>query len=107
MASGILGTPTDLTAETLATIYTCPATTFTVASVSVCNRGTSATQIRIAIANTDTPNNAEWIEYDTNLSANGVLERSGIILDSGRKIVVQSSTTDVNAIAYGIETSST
>ena len=49
MASGILGTPTDLTAVTLATLYTCPATTFTVASVSVCNRSTSPTNIRIAI----------------------------------------------------------
>ena len=103
MATGRLGTA-DLAATTLTTLYTCPATTFTVASVNICNRTAAPITVRIAVASAATPTNAEYIEYDTTIAANQILERTGIVMDAGKLIVVRSSATGVSAVAYGIET---
>lgn len=103
MATGRLGIA-DLTGDVLTTLYTCPDDTFGVTSVSFCNRGNSAVTVRLAVADLDTPVNAEYIEYDVELLAKGVLERTGIVLSSGQKLVVRSSGSNVSAVAFGIET---
>ena len=103
MATGRLGVA-DLTGDVLTTLYTCPDDTFGVTSVSFCNRGNSAVTVRLAVADLDTPINAEYIEYDVELLAKGVLERTGIVLSSGQKLVVRSSGSNVSAVAFGIET---
>jgi len=104
MATGRLGT-VDLAAATDTTLYTCPAATFAVATVSICNRGTTAALVRIAICDTATPGNDEYIEYDSSLVAKGVLERTGLVLDAGKLVVVRSSAINVSAVLMGIETS--
>ena len=106
MATGRLGTA-DLSATTNTTLYTCPSSTFAVVNVSICNRSGTAVTVRLAIASTATPGNAEYIEYGTTIPANSVLERTGLVLDAGKQLVVYSSATSVNAVAYGIETSTT
>ena len=106
MPTGRLGTA-DLTATTNTTVYTCPATTFAVASVSICNRNATTVTVRLGLSATATPGLDEWIEFDSSLVANGVLERTGIVVDAGKLIVVQTTTATpaLSVVAYGIETS--
>jgi hypothetical protein len=103
MATGRLGVA-DLSAATNTTLYTVPASTFAVVTLNVVNRGASAANIRVAIAASATPGDSEYIEYDVSLAPKGVLERMGLVLDAGKLLVVRSSATSVNAIVYGIET---
>jgi hypothetical protein len=104
MATGRLGAQ-DLAAAANTTLYTVPVDTFAVVSVSLCNRSNQACNVRMAVSNTATPSNAEWIEYDTELLGKGVLERTGIVMDAGKFLVVYSNAAGVTAVAFGIETS--
>lgn len=105
MATGILGTPTDVPATTNTSIYTVPADTFAVVTINITNRNSATRDVRIALSSTGTPAAGEWIEYDTELLGNGTLERSGIVLQAAKQVVIYANSTDVSAMVYGIETS--
>ena len=107
MPTGRLGTA-NITTTANTTIYTVPASTFAVVSVSICNRNsTTAALIRIAVASSASPQADEWIEYDTSLVASGVVERTGLVMKATEVLVVQisSATPTVSVVAMGIETS--
>ena len=108
MATGRLGTA-NITTTSNTTVYgPVAATTFSVVSVNVVNRSSSATAlIKIAVSTSATPGLDEWIEFESSLVANGVLERTGIVMKTGELIVVQTPTATpaLSVVVYGIETS--
>ena len=104
MATGRLGA-SDLSPAADTSVYTVPADTFSVVSVNIVNRGTSTTAVRIAVAASGTPANEEYMEYDAQLLPKGVLERTGIVMDATKQIIVRSTLGSVGAMVYGVETS--
>jgi hypothetical protein len=104
MATGKLAA-VDIAAGTYTQIYEAPSNTFAVVTVSVCNRGGTASAIRLTVSDAFPPGAPDYIEFDTNLAANGVLERTGVVLAAGQKISARSSSASVSIVVYGIETS--
>jgi len=104
MATGRIGA-SDLSVGANTTVYECPADNYAVASLNICNRGNQATSIRIAVADLATPTVGEYIEYEVEVLSKGVLERTGIVLAAGQKIVCYASGANISAVAMGIETS--
>ena len=102
MASGILGQSAP-SATTNTTVYTVPASTVSVVNISVVNRGGSAATVRVALSATATPNDDEWIEYNTSVGATSVLERTGVVLDATKNVVVYASSADTSISVYGLE----
>lgn len=102
--SGKLGA-LNLAANTDTVLYTVPSSTFAVSTINVVNRSGSTVTIRIAISDADTPTAAEYIEFDVGLGPKQVLERTGVVIGADQRVVVRSSSTDVNAVVYGILTS--
>lgn len=103
MAKGRLGAE-DLSGGVYTTVYTCPADFYTVANISLTNRASSVATFRMAITETDTPTDAEFIEFESQLDPKAVLERTGIVLGAGQRIVVRSSISGISAVVFGIET---
>ena len=104
MASGRIG-KSNLSAATDTTVYTTPASTLTVATVSICNRGNQAITVRLAVADAATPDSSEYVEFETEILSHGVLERTGLVLNAGQLLVARSSGANVSVVVMGIETS--
>jgi hypothetical protein len=102
MATGILGQAAPA-AATNTTVYTVPAATTAVTTISVVNRGAAPVAINVAVAAAATPTNSEYIEYQTVVDANGVLERAGVVANAGERFVVYATTADTSVTIYGYE----
>ena len=106
MASGILGQSAP-TASTDTSVYTVPASTLSVVNINVLNRsGSNPVNVRIALAASGSPTSTEYIEYDVTVPAKGVVERTGLALNSGKLVVVYCSTSDTSVSVYGLEQAS-
>lgn len=102
MASGILGQANPL-ANTDTVVYTVPSNTLAAFSISAVSLNGAAT-VRIGISSTSTPTDSEYIEYNANLTSTGsVLERTSLIAEASRNVVVRASSADVSFSVYGYE----
>lgn len=102
MPSGTLGQSAP-SASTNTTVYTVPSGKVGVFSVNICNRGSTAALVRLAIAATGTPGNSEWVEYDFPVPANGSLERTGLVASASKNVVVFSGSSSLSVNVYGYE----
>ena len=101
--SGRLGAA-DIAAATDTLVYTVPADFVATVSVSMVNRDSEeATSIRIALVDGVLVDLADedYIEYDTELCENSVIERTGVVMAAGESIVVRSLLANVSAVVYG------
>ena len=104
MASGVLG-QVALASTTFTTVYTVPTNTLAYVNVNVANRNATDIAVRVAIAATATPTNAEFIEFNSFIAPNGVLERTGLVLDAGKRVITYSNSSNVSVNVYGVEQS--
>ena len=74
-----------------------------VTTLNVCNRSAAAITVRIALSSDTTITDDEFIEYDVSIPANGVLERTGIVLSENNGLYIYTSASDVTAVAYGLD----
>jgi hypothetical protein len=109
MANGILGS-VELAAGTYTPVYLVPEDTFSVVTVSICNKNTtSSITVRLAVAKPDptgvtAPDVDDYLEYESTILPGGVLERTGIVLDASRNVYARSSAGLTSVMVYGIET---
>ena len=102
MASGILGQSAPA-ATTNTTVYTVPASTLAVVNISVVNRGGSAATVKLALSSSGTPSDDEWIEFNTSIDSTAVLERTGVVLQATKNVVVHASSADTSISVHGLE----
>lgn len=99
--SGRLG-KADLTANTDTDLYTVPAGNLAVVNVYFCNRTAASIRVRLAVRSGAIAN-PDYLEFDADVPANGVLERTKIPLDPGEIITVRANATGISAQVRGFE----
>jgi hypothetical protein len=92
----------DLPATAMTDVYTVPALRRTVFTVSVCNRTSADRRLRLALCD-GALLNADYIEFDTVIPPNGVLERSGLMLSAAQLLRAYADATGLSVVVYGIQ----
>lgn len=101
----ILGQSAPL-ATTATTLYTVPAVTEANVNLYICNRSTTATNIRVALRPDGAVlSNEHYIIYDATLAGFQSMNFTGIALDAADVITVYNTLATVTFVATGLETS--
>jgi hypothetical protein len=101
MASGTLG-QASLAATTNTTVYTAGATPSTF-NVNMSNTTGFPIAVNLSISATSTPSASEYLEYQTVIPPNSVLERGGLVATSGKLVVAYANSTGISVNVYGYE----
>ena len=100
MIGGRLNTPQILATTDPTTVYTVPADYAAVVNLSLTNRTTNTIKARVAVSTTATPNDEDWIEWETTIAPRGVFERTQITAQPARRLIVRVDT--INAVAVTV-----
>lgn len=103
MASGRLGTQNITSTNTNIQLYQVPSGQNASVTINVCNRGTSAAAIRIALTDSTTPDLSEWVDWDAVVQPNESYQRTGVVLSSGQYVYVRSDQANISVNVYGFE----
>lgn len=101
----ILGKATLLN-SVLTTLYTVPAGKMANVTINICNTGRKNVLLRLALSASGTPMLDEYIEYDRTIdtSANWEpIERTGIKIGAGTKVVAYGNNDGINVMVWGEE----
>ena len=99
----------DLAATTNTFLMSSPSGSDCTVNVSFANRNSTEVMIRLALVDevmaTAVANlsDEDYLEYDTEILGNEVLERTGIVVPEDHSLVVFSNTASVSVIAYGFQ----
>ncbi len=103
----------DLAATTDTVLMSGAVNFSTTANVRFTNRNATAIAVRLALVDADAAGALaalsleDYLEYDTPIAANGVLENTGIAIPEDYSLVVRSDTASVSVVAFGYEEQNT
>ena len=83
-------------------LYTCPPGKNATATIAFCNRTTAPIKVRAAVRQGPIAD-SDYLEFETEIPANGILERNQIALTAGEIITVRANAAGVSARAHGFE----
>lgn len=101
MPSGRFG-KAALLANADADLYTCPPGKNATATIAFCNRTTAPIKVRAAVRQGPIAD-SDYLEFDTEIPANGILERNQVALSPGEVITVRAAAVGVSVRAHGFE----
>lgn len=104
MANGLLGKSMS-TVDSDVTVYTAPASIqYATINIAANNIGPEVAKLKIAITTSSAPSNADYIEFDSEIPANGgVLERTCLILSPSEKVIIRCNRATVAVRVNGLE----
>jgi len=103
MANGKLGNA-DLAGATETTVYTVPSQKTATFGINVTNRNDGyKVKVKIAIAAANPADSSEFIEYNTTIAPNGVLERTGLVASAGEVVTAYADASGVSVRVFGFE----
>lgn len=99
----------DLTANTDTILMTGSPNTNSSVNVRFVNRNPNPVNVRLALVDANATNALaelsleDYLEYDTEILAQDVLEDTGLVVPAGYTLVARANTSGVTVIAYGFE----
>lgn len=98
----------DLASGVITALYSSGSDVDTTANIRIVNRNTTTVTVSVAIVAAPDESTAianlgpaHYIEYEAPISANDILENTGIVLPPSHVVIVKADSANVNAVVYG------